>query len=175
MKPIILLAHILLCLAPIGCGSKDPDLPPIATFSEDPDVTEFDFPDQPAYGQGIRGFNEPFPTKYQNGIGMRAVTWDRWLAISIRNIGSDPITLEPQAFRLIMPDRTLYAIGQERHRMSLFAPTQVPPGHNTALIARLPEIENLEQLSVILNYPPRNVLLPVPIEPTPGISPTTSP
>jgi hypothetical protein len=175
MNRLALAVVFLLCLAAVGCGSKEPDLPPIATFDEDPDVAEFEFPEQPAYGQGIRGFNEPFPQNYQEGIGLRAVTWDRWLAISVRNIGADAIALEPEAFRLIMPDRTLYAIGQDRHRMSLFTPTQVGPGQNTALIARLPEIDNLERLHVILNYPPRNVLLRVPIEPTPGAPPPALP
>ena len=121
-----------------ACGSKssDSDLFPNT-------LSELQGPYRPSYGEGVQGFNEPFEQSYRRGIGMRAVTWDRWLAISIRNRGGDSVYLEPEAFRLVMPDRTLYAIGQERHGMALFTPTEVPSGEVALLIARIPELDNL--------------------------------
>lgn len=157
---VILTIQAVLLIAISSCASRNNDAETLLNPFE-----EMQGPYRPDYGEGVQGYNEPFDESYRRDIGMRAVTWDRWLAISIRNRGADSIYLEPEAFRLVMPDRTLYAIGQERHGMTLFTPTEVPAGDVTLLIARIPELDNLIQLSVILNYPPRDALVRCPIEP----------
>lgn len=107
----------------------------------------------------VMGYNEP--SRFEKGIGLRAVAKGRYLAISVRNRTESPITLGPKSFRLILPDRQ-YAFDEKLDDLKGFPVVDVAPGETGLFTVGVGGLhDDLSNLGVVLNYPPAGVLLQV--------------
>lgn len=149
---------ILLVIAPLftsACRSTGVEEPLFAQPAET---------GPPPRGRGVSGYNEPLD--WQNGVGLRAVARGQILLISVKNLTDEPLYIEPEAFRLIMPEQRLYELQADREDLSGFLPRPVEPGEGELYSVGMPQaLGDLTQYALVLNYPPRQVLLRTFIEP----------
>ena len=104
----------------------------------------------------VPGYNEP--TDFEKGVGLHAAGSGDLLFISVRNRGSDSITLGPAAFRILTPEG-LYKLGTEPDDLASFPAKTIKPNAKELFAARLAKIEDIASQAVVLNYPPRDELL----------------
>jgi len=144
-----------LAVAIASCGGKSVSEQDIITAHKQSD---FDL----AADNIVLGYNEP--TKFEKGIGLRAVAKERLVAISVRNRTDAPVTLGPKSFRLILPDRT-YAFDEKVDDLKGFPVVDIPPGETGLFTAGVAGVHgDLANLGVVLNYPPAGVLAQVFVE-----------
>lgn len=120
----------------------------------------------PPEGQGTFGYNEPLETMWHNGVGLRAVSQDRAIAISVHNRSGAPVQLYPHQFRLLLPDRTLYQFIGDRNDLLWFPERPIPHGGREVFVVSVPDLPQLVGLPVVFQYPPRNVRVKTMVEPT---------
>lgn len=104
------------------------------------------------------------PLEFQNGIGLRAVAVQNRLAISVLNRSNEPVVIGPKMVRIVLPDRT-YAFEPERDDLRGFPILQIEPGESTVFSVQVSQLDELVDYGLVLNYPPRDILLRVFIEP----------
>jgi hypothetical protein len=152
-----LLLTFLIATTVVACGKKAEVVP-----DELADLTILQTPGRDA---GISGYNEPLD--WQAGIGVRAVANGDLLMISVRNNSPRPIAVEPEAFRLILPEsRELRALDRTRDDLSGFAPRRIAPGGRELFTARLSRIDELVGMPLVFQYPPENVRMRLVVEST---------
>lgn len=145
-------ALCILALAIVGCGGDKPKEPIFARPAEK---------GPPPPGQGVFGFNEPLT--FEKGIGVRAVSDGKRLAVSVRNATEQELVLLPAQFR-ILHEHQQYALEVGRDDLSGFPPTKVAPGDKALVGMGIARLNDLKGLVLVYNNPAAGVRFPVPIE-----------
>lgn len=128
--------------------------------SSDPDVSN---PGKNGKRTTVVGYNNPPMSQFQNEIGFHAACDGQDLYLSIANGSSAPIVLGPKAFRILYDNRQ-YAFSEDKHDLTLFDITTIPAKSVHNFYVNVSDIPNLSENFIVMNYPPKGVLLRVPIE-----------
>ncbi len=135
----------------IGCGGKEADTT-LAKAVESPEASQ----------QAILGYNRPH--KFVSGVGLRAAARENQLVISVLNTSDSPIVIGPESFRILTNDRRQIPLDNGTFDLSFFPIRTIQPGEFDIFTVVIPNLKSLAGNRVVLNYPPKNVLLPVVIE-----------
>jgi len=111
----------------------------------------------------VVGYNNPPTNQFQNEIGFHAACDGQDLYLSIANGSSAPIVLGPKAFRILFDDRQ-YAFSEDKHELTLFDITTIPAKSVHNFYVNVSDVPELSEKYIVMNYPPKGVLMRVPIE-----------
>lgn len=146
----VLLAFSLL-LVVAGCNSK-----------KKAELASVKPPASGAQATAILGYNQP--REFQQSVGLRAAAAKNQLIISVLNNSSDQIILGPKSFRILIPGE-MVPLDQGNLDLSFFPVRTINPGESAIFSVIVPRFETMNDYKVAMNYPPKKILLAVPIEP----------
>lgn len=109
----------------------------------------------------VLGYNQPQAAQF--GVGLRAAAEGNRLTISVDNRSADPIIIGPKSFRLISQGE-LVPFEYGKADISMFPITTLNSGSHEFFLVTMTGVETLLGTSVVLNYPPKEILLRVPVE-----------
>ncbi|MGF1572623.1 MAG: hypothetical protein ACFCU1_06080 [Sumerlaeia bacterium] len=147
-----LLGLVLLSGLFAGCNGSGNDQVELASVVD---------PNQNGRATAVLGYNRP--TEFQKGIGLRAASSGNQLVISVLNNSADQIILGPKSFRVLLPNE-MVPLDEGNLDLTFFPVRTINPGENTIFSVIIPRFDSMTSYKLVMNYPPKQILLPVAIE-----------